>query len=407
MVTELMDRLRMISEFSVPEKIVFGVDAVKRVGTEARRFNTGKKCLIITDPGVGRTDIIEKVRDPLMTEGFSVEIYDKILTEPTLRSVGETANYARGMKVDIVVGVGGGSSLDTAKAVGRAITNPGDLKKFLPIQEHPQDWSAPSVPVIGIPTTAGTGAELTKEAVIIIPEEKVKAWFDYCRPRVAIIDPLLSSGMPQRLTATTGLDALCHAVESALSRLAFPVTEALSLTSVRLAASNLRRATFQGDNLEARYNMALATMMEAFSDANCGLVEGHACGFVTGPFYKISHGVACGVALPYVMEHNLPVSVDMLATIAEAMGEETLGLSKREAAYKGILATRRLIQDIGLPTTLKEIEGASRSDIPQLVTIFMTNPWVKAAAAMVKRVVTKESITQLFEKQFDGTLGNP
>jgi alcohol dehydrogenase len=282
------------------------------------------------------------------------------------------------------------------------LTNPGNLKEYL---EKP--WSKPSIPVITIPTTAGTGAEVTPAGVIILPEERVKGWFNGVQATVAIVDPLMSLTMPPKLTAATGIDALSHAIESALSTEAFPLTRTLAIEAIKLISRNLRRATYHGNDLEARYNMALAALLAGLSEGNAGDIEAHAIAHVIGAFYQIPHGIACGIALPYVMEYNLPVNEETLAHLASVMGEDTSGLSLREAAYKGIYATKELIEDVGLPVALKGVEGVDRKDIPEIVELFKTSPRIAAFFNFCKRKMTEENAIRLFEKMWNGMLGKP
>lgn len=402
MVDELFEPLRRTYLYLSSRRVLFGVNTVKQVGIEAKQLNAGQNCLIVTDPGIAKTGIVDQVLKPLKNEGFNVEIYDKVEPEPTLESVLKSIDYAKQIKVNFVVGLGGGSSMDTAKLLAVAMTNLGPIKDYLT-----KSFSEPGIPCIAIPTTAGTGAEVTWDAVVILSKEGVKAFFEhpFIRPTVAIVDPLMSSTMPRRLTARTGIDAFSHAIESALTIKAFPLTQALALEAIRLISGNLRRATYHGNDLEARSNMALASLIAAFSETNAGDIEGHAAGHVIGAFYHVPHGIACGIPLPYAMEYNLPVSPDILVRIAEAMGEDISGLSKCEAAYKGIYAVRQLIVDVGLPTTLKEI--GDKKDIPKLVELFTTSPWITAFFDFCKRKMTKEDATKFFENMWEGKLGEP
>jgi alcohol dehydrogenase class IV len=205
--------------------------------------------------------------------------------------------------------------------------------------------------------------------------------------------------MPPRLTASTGIDALSHAIESSLTKYTNPITTSLALQSIRLISKNLRIAVYHGNNLDARYNMALATLTEAFSEMNAGDVEAHAFGHLIGSIYRIPHGVACGIALPYAMEFNIVVSADMLANIAEAMGEDTSGLTNREAAYASIDAVKELIKDVGLPTTLKEV-GVMKEDLPILAEKAVTNPWIKVMFSYAIRDMTKEVALRFLEEMW-------
>lgn len=194
-------------------------------------------------------------------------------------------------KPDVIVGIGGGSSLDTSKTVARALINPGVLEEFIN-----KEFPKPGVPLITITTTAGTAAEITPDSVVRLPDEKVKSCFYNTRATVAIVDPLMTLTLPKKLTAATGLDALSHAIESALSKIATPLTQVLALESIRLISENLRVVTFEGTNLEARTNMAWATLIEGFSESNAGDVEAHAVAHVLGGYYKVHHGEACAIA---------------------------------------------------------------------------------------------------------------
>ena len=401
--SEAYGSLRGVYTFSSIEKVLFGIDAVAQLGAEANQLDVDKHCLIITDSGVEKAGLVEKVSKPLRKEGFHVEIYSKALPEPTVESVQEAADYARKAKVDFVVGLGGGSSMDTAKVVGRALTNLGDIRQYFD-----GGWKEVGVPVVAIPTTAGTGAEFTSESVVSLAEEKVKYWFDDVRAKVAIVDPMMTLTLPPRLTAATGLDALSHAVESALAVYAFPLTQVLAFESIRLISRNLRRATSHGDDLEARYNMSLATLMEAFSEGNAGDVEAHAFAHTVGAFYHFHHGMACGIALPYAMEWNIPVSLDVLVRIADAMGEDVKGVSLREAAYKGIYAVKKLLEDLNLPTSLGMVKGADKRDLGEIVEILAENPRAYPAfAEYCKRKMTKEDVEKFLERMWEGKLGKP
>ena len=383
---------------------MFGIDAVKRVGLEAKQLNA-KRILVITDPGVPKLGLLNKVMEPLEKENLKAEYYDKVEPEPSITSVEDIFSQARRIGADLLVGLGGGSSLDVTKAAGALMGNSGDPEDYFPLTGK-KEFVNPGVPVINIPTTAGTGAEITPWSVIKT-RKGIKAWYgpsNYLSPAVAIVDPMMSSTMPPRLTASTGMDALAHGIESALTRTSNPITESLALQSIRLVSQNLRTAVYQGDNLEARYNMALAALTEAFSEGNTGCVEAHAIGMSVGSFHAVHHGMSCAVALPYAMEFNLVVLPDRLKLVAEAMGEDVTGLSQREAAYRGIYAVRQLVRDVGLPTTLHEL-GVGKDEISKLVEIFLTDPWLKNLYGGCVRQVDKESLTMLLENMWEGKLG--
>ena len=389
-----------IYEYGGIGRYIFGVNASQQVGSEAKMLTDGRNCLIITDPGVAKVGLVDGVKSSLEKEGFHVDICAEVLPEPTVASIKAIVDVARDKKADILIGVGGGSSMDTAKATARALTSPGSLEDYIG-QEFPTE----GIPIITIPTTAGTAAEVTPDCVIRLPEERVKGVFGNVRARTAVVDPTMTLKLPPRLTAATGIDALAHAVESALSKLATPFTHAVAMESIRLICDNLRKATFNGSDLETRAKMSWATLIEGFSEGNAGDVEAHAIGHIIGPYYGIHHGEACGIALPYCMEFNLPVNEDVLARIAEAIDKKTVNLPARKAAEVGICTVKGLIEGVGLPSKLADVKGADKKDIPKLVELYQNNPNIaEVFGPFMKRTATREEITEMFENMFNGVL---
>lgn len=391
---ELQPRLITYSSIG---RVLFGVNAVEHVGPEASRLAKGRKCLIITDAGIVKAGLLSRIEASLKQSGFSVTVCDKAQPEPSLSAYEAVLEIARQAGPDVIVGVGGGSSLDVSKAVARGLTNPKPLAEYVG-----REFDEDGVPLITIPTTSGTAAEVTPDAVVRLPDEKVKSSFFNTRATVAIVDPTLVLSLPARVTAATGVDALSHAVESALSKAATPLTQALALESIRLISENLRVATFEGSNLEARTNMAWATLIEGFSESNAGDVEGHAVAHVLGGNYRVHHGVACGIALPYCMKYNLPVNVPILARIADAMDPNITG-SPRAKAEQGIHAVYQLIQEVGMPTSLADIEGASREDIPRLARQYVTHPAITGMLDLFARrgVPSEAEATRFLGEMFE------
>jgi alcohol dehydrogenase class IV len=389
-------------ELRMPGWVIFGLGTVERIGVEAKHLNA-RRILVVTDQGVVKAGLADKVSQPLRNNGLDAELWSNVEPEPSLGCVEQLLEHVRKGRFDLLVGVGGGSSMDVAKAAAVLLNNSGDPEDYF--AGGKKEFQNPGAPCITIPTTAGTGAEITWDAVIK-DRSGMKAFFEhpYVRPTITIVDPMMSSGMPPALTATTGIDALAHAVESTLTRKTNPITQALALQSIRLVSANLRTAVFHGTDIEARYNMALATLTEAFSEMNAGDIEAHAVGHLIGSLYRIPHGMACGIALPYAMEHNIMVVPDRLSLIAEAMGEDTKRLTIRDAAYRSIIAVRELIEDIGLPTTLKEI-GVKKEELPKLAEDMVTIPWIKVFFDFTFRMMTKKDATQLLERMWEGKIG--
>lgn len=394
----MSDLQPQLFEHSFIGDVLFGVNAVERVGERAASIVEGRNSLIVTERGIVEAGLTERIQVSLEAAGFYVAVCDKAVPEPTMVAYQDVLDVANEQKPDLLVGVGGGSSMDVAKTVARALTNPRPLEEYLG-----KEFEEEGVPLITIPTTSGTGAEVTPDAVILLPERKVKSVFLNARAALAIVDPTMTLTLPPRITAATGVDALSHAIESALSKIASPLTQALALESIRLVSENLRIATFEGSNLEARTNMAWATLIEGLSESNAGDVEAHAVGHLIGAYYRIHHGVACGIGLPYCMMYNLPVNTSILARIAQAMNPSITG-TPREMAEQGIGAVYELIEEIGCPTSISDIEGACEEHIPELARLYCTEPdIVEILELFAKRgVPTEDEAVAFFEEIWEG-----
>ena len=391
-------------ELHMPSRVIFGIGVVGKIGAEAKKMRA-QNTLIVTDVGVSKTGCVDKVKEAIKAEELNVEVWDQVETEPSLSCVEKLLKHLAVGGFDLLVGVGGGSCMDVAKAAAVLSKNRGDPEDFF--SGGKREFEHAGLSCITVPTTAGTGAEITWDAVIK-DRNGVKAVFEhaYVMPSLAIVDPVMSASMPPRLTASSGIDALAHAIESSLTKYTNPITFALALQSIRLISSNLRTAVYHGNNLQARYNMALATLTEAFSEMNAGDIEAHGFGHLLGSMYRIPHGIACGVSLPYAMEFNIVVAADRLALIAEAMGEDVKGLTQRDAAYRAVYAVKRLMEDVGLPMTLRDLD-VKREDLPKLAEQAVTIPWIKVMFSYAIRDMTKESALSLLEKMWEGRLRNP
>jgi alcohol dehydrogenase class IV len=389
-------------ELHMPSRVLFGLGIVEKIGAEAKMMKA-QNVLIVTDLGVLKAGVASKVQESLLSEGIKTEVWDQVETEPSLSCIEKLLVHIAQGGFDLLIGVGGGSCMDAAKSAAVLARNEGLPEDYF--AGGKKAFTNPPLPCITVPTTAGTGAEITWDAVIK-DRTGIKAVFEhpFVMPTLTIVDPVMSASMPPKLTASSGIDALAHAIESSLTRFTNPITLALALQSIRLISSNLRTVVYQGNNIEARYNMALATLTEAFSEMNAGDIEAHGFGHLIGSIYKIPHGIACGIALPYAMEFNVVVSADRLALIAEAMGEDILGLPAREAAYKAVYAVKRIIEDVGLPTTLREV-GVKREELPRLAEQAVTIPWIKVMFSYAVREMNKELAMKLLEDMWEGKLG--
>lgn len=356
--------------FNLFTRIEFGIGVTNKLGEYAKELKS-TKAMIITDRGVERTGIIDAVRAPLEEAGVEVYVFNEAVGNPPIEVVDKGAELLEKIEAEMLVGVGGGSAMDTSKGIGVVEANGGSIKdyKLLTAGPPPRPMEKRIKPLITIPTTAGTGAEVTWAGVITDREEKVKFCFagPNCAPWITLVDPLNTVKMPPRLTAGTGMDALAHAVEGYISigsSPKHPLTDAILIEAIKLTSENLRQAVANGENIEARTNMSLAALMAGMGFINAGLTLNHGIAMILGARHNIHHGTACGSLLPYVMEFNLIANPEKFINIARAMGEKTEGLSKVAAARKSIEAMKTLCEDVGVPHPSKL--GIKEEDIEDI-----------------------------------------
>ncbi|MBI3972844.1 MAG: iron-containing alcohol dehydrogenase [Chloroflexi bacterium] len=343
--------------FRVPASQFFGPGAVERVGEEAQRLGA-RRALVITDPGVAKAGIAGRVRELLEAASIATGLYDQVEPEPSVASVERAfsaaqAGTADGGAYDLVAGVGGGSAMDTAKGVSLRSANPGPIQQYFGVELVP----ATGLPMIQIPTTAGTGSEITPNAIFDDTERRLKAGIVSYRlfAQVAIVDPDLTLGVPPAVTAASGLDALTHAIESYVAVKATPHTDLYALEAIRLIGANLRAAVARGSDRSARYGQMLGSFYAGISITNAGTGLCHAMAYPLGSAYHVPHGMSNALLLPAVLEYNMLADLPKFVKIAEALGEPVAGLSPREAALRGVEAVRTLSKDVGLPAGLREV----------------------------------------------------
>ena len=345
--------------FFIPTVSLMGVGCSKDTGVQAKALGA-TNLLIVTDAGLAKMGVAEKIKTQLVESGLKAVIFDGAEPNPTDTNVHAGVKVYQDNKCDGIVTLGGGSSHDCGKGVGMVIGNGGHIRDY----EGVNKTTKPMPPFLAINTTAGTASEMTRFCIITNTDTHVKmAIVDWrCTPNIAINDPLLMVGMPASLTAATGMDALTHAVEAYLSTIATPITDACAIKAIELIADYLRPAVANGQNIEARDKMAYAEYLAgmAFNNASLGYV--HAMAHQLGGFYNLPHGVCNAILLPYVCEFNMIASPKRLGDIAVALGEEIRGLSPVDAAAKGIAAIRRLSKDVGIPAGLGEL-GVKEEDL--------------------------------------------
>jgi alcohol dehydrogenase class IV len=291
----------MTFEFATAARILFGEGVLGRVGSLATEL--GSRVLLVGGGTPGRVEpLLASLADrelPISTIAVS--------GEPSVESALKGAGQARSFGTDLVIGMGGGSAIDAAKAIAALLTNPDDPYEYLEVVGRGRPLTKPAAPLIAIPTTAGTGAEVTRNAVLAAPEQRVKVSLRHLSmlPRVALVDPALTYDMPPSITASTGLDALTQCLEPFVSHLATPLTDGFCREGMRRAARSLRRAFYQGSDVEARRNMALASLCGGLALANAKLGAVHGFAGPVGGMFDAPHGAVCARLLPFVMEANV------------------------------------------------------------------------------------------------------
>ncbi|MCL6432114.1 MAG: iron-containing alcohol dehydrogenase [Anaerolineae bacterium] len=333
--------------FYLPTEIVTGAGCFGELGRLARRF--GGRALVIGSRG--RRELLERAGGLLAEAGIEPAIWAEVQGEPTLAAVEEARARAREAQADLIVGIGGGSALDAAKAAAGLAHQPGAVADY-----HRGRRLEPGrkLPFIAVPTTAGTGAEVTRNAVLIDPERGVKesirddAWF----PALALVDPELTLSLPRAVTASTGADALCQAIESYVSIGAGPLTDPLAAEAIRRIGRSLARAVEQGSDLAARSDMLYGSLLAGIAMTNARLGAVHGLAHPLGARYGIPHGTVCGLLLPYVMAYNLPAAAERYACVSALLGIDVSSLSTEAAAEQGVARVRALLQQVGIPSHL-------------------------------------------------------
>jgi len=385
--------MHKIFSFTGARKIIFGNGSFQQLPEQIRELQA-KRPLIVLDKQLAATGMKDQVVELLKKSGMESQIFDKVDPEPKISLADEGAKLALKAKCDLVVGIGGGSAMDVAKAIAVLAANKGKAVDYLGLNKVP----GPGLPKIMIPTTAGTGSEVTFTSVFVRPDLKKKEGMNspFLYPELALLDPLLTVSLPPGPTASTGIDALCHAIESYTSINASPLSELLSLEAIALIAENLRTAVHDGSNIAAREKMLLGSLYAGLGLANAGVTAVHSLSYPLGGKYGIPHGLANTVLLPHVMSYNISGAQEKFVDIAETMGEMVEGLPLREAAYLAVEAVNALIEDCGIQTNLEDL-GIKEDDFEEFAKIAMT---IARPLANNPRQVTVEDAVAIYEDAF-------
>ena len=345
-----------------PQRTWFGLGAISKIKDEAE-FLGARNALFLTDKGVRGAGVADMALDPLKEAGVEVTIYDGCPPEPAIGDLEKVYEEYKNGSFDLVVGVGGGSSMDMAKSIGVLLGNDGAPRDYLGVELVPK----PGVSTILAPTTSGTGAEATPNAIFSVPEEQVKLAIvsTHVIPFAAIVDPELTLSAPPKVTSAAGVDAFTHCLETYVARNATPLSEMYSLEGMKLIARSLRSVCEDGSDIEARTDMALGSYYGGVALAGAGAGAIHALAYPLGSRFHIPHGVSNSLMFSHVMKENHSAAPEKFARIAQILGESTDGISQAEAAELSVGAVEKLCRDCGVPTRLGEVDVPPHA-IPEL-----------------------------------------
>jgi len=375
--------------YFLPTKLTFGFGSVEGVGAETKGLGS-TEALIVTDRVMMKTGIVQRVTDRL---DIPFEVFDEVEAEPKIEVAQAVADRVRSKPYDLVIGVGGGSSMDMAKVAAGFASNKGMARSFVGNDK----FARKPVLSIMVPTTAGTGAELTVTSMVTVDGHKQWINSPLLLPSAAVVDPELTMTMPSAVTASTGMDALCHNTEAYLSTLANPITDSAALEGIALIVKNLEKVFESGKDKSARESMSLGALMGGIA-LQAKMVYGHSIGYTIATRFKLAHGVSCGLPLPYIISNYAVSCAPKLKKLAEAYGvdpstePQALG---QEIAEKA----RGIVSCVKIPTTLKEI-GVAESDLGMLADECLTM-YPRPNSPLV---FDRKSMVGLYGRMWEGSL---
>jgi alcohol dehydrogenase class IV len=377
-----------VGYFKNPTQVTYGFGVVNQLRSiiEEQGF---KNVLVVTDKGIVNAGLVKRVTDQL--EGLNYAVYDGCLPNPTVANCEAALKILKGINAELVVAIGGGSSIDVGKAVGLLATNGGTIVEYEGIDKCKND----PLPLLAIPTTAGTASEVTTFCVITDEERQYKLTVGGIKiaPKWALVDPELTVSLPKSITAATGLDALVHAIESYTSKMANDITKALAREAIRKISRSLRQAVYNGDNLQARDNMMMGSLLAGLAFNNTRLGNCHALSHPVSAIYGVPHGVANSILIPHIMEFNSFAVPELFGDIAEDMGVNVRGMTMMEKAFAAVDAVKQLSKDIGLPDSFREF-NVSESSIDKMAEDAM----LSGNILVNPRKTTIEDVKELYKK---------
>jgi alcohol dehydrogenase class IV len=343
--------------YFLPTRVVFGFGSLAGLSNEVKGLKA-TRALIVTDKVMVKTGTVQKVVSA--AGGIQAEVFDDVEAEPRVEVAEAVAQRVRAGKYDLVIGVGGGSSMDMAKVAAGFASNPGPARAYV---GNNLFTNSPLKSVM-IPTTAGTGAELTVTSMVTVDGHKQWINSPLLLPTVAVVDPELTMTMPLGVTAATGMDALCHNAEAYLSSLASPITDAIALEGIRLITANLQTAYDESNNRKAREAMSLGALLGGIA-LQAKMVYGHSIGYTIATRFKLPHGVSCGLPLPYVISNYAVACAPKMMKLAEAFGVEMATEDPKKLGLAAAEEAQRIGAHVKIPRTLKEL-GVKEEDLPAL-----------------------------------------
>ncbi|GAB1759180.1 iron-containing alcohol dehydrogenase [Priestia aryabhattai] len=356
--------MQKLYQFQTANHLIAGPNSIEKVGEYLSLLGTEvKSALIITQPSMKRLGFVEKLIHQLSDKGVSAYVNIDVLPEPTVENIEEVFQAISKEQYDVLIGFGGGSVLDATKILSVLQTNNQSIRELLGTDLVKN----PGTPTILIPTTSGTGSEVTPNAIVTLPDEELKIGIvsKYLLPKLVVLDPVLTLSLPRPITAATGMDAFTHSLESFISNKSNLISDMVALESIRLISSSIIEAYQNGNSVEAREKMLVGSMYGGMALTSAGTAAVHALAYPLGGKFKIPHGVANSMLLPHVMEFNMDAIEDRLFLVAEPMGIKIEGFSKTEVAQKVVNRIVEWTNVLEIPQNLKEY-GVKEEDVPEL-----------------------------------------
>ena len=385
-----------IYNFYMPTRVVFGQNSLNELSNILDSYSE-RNFLIVTDQGIISAGILKKITNIFDGKGFGYQVFSEVEPNPKSATIKKGVDFASKNKIDFIIAVGGGSSIDTAKAISVMLKNPGDILDYEGVGKIQND----PVEIIAIPTTAGTGSEVTASTIITDESTlfKVAVISEKIFPTYAIVDPILTLECPKSITSSTGIDALTHAIESYLSKQNNGVVSEMALKAIKLINDNILNAYIRGNDIESRMNLLEASMLAGLCFSQTRLGNVHAISQSFGGLFDIPHGFANAVLLPYVLEFNLLAAVEKYCDIAKAMSVYDENLSNYENAYKVIERIVELNKQLDIPKTTKEL-GVNLDSIETLIRDSLRSGNIKVNP----RLTNAADVKKIIEDSYYGNL---